>query len=410
MTLSIQTTIAMNKHADKKIFFAEFVALMALYVALMAMSIDTILPALFVIGEEFHVASENDSQYVIGILFLGFTFGQIIYGPVSDSFGRRSTIYVGLIIFIIGNILSLSATSFSMMLFGRFLQGFGAAGPRIISVAVTRDLYRGREMARVMSFIMTIFILVPVIAPSIGQAILLFASWRVIFRIFLVAAVIAFIWTYLRLPETLKAKDVRPFNFKSIWHDFCKVAGNKITLGYAICAGLVFGSLIGYLNSSRQIFQDYFGVGKNFAYYFAISALSIGAASILNSMIVRRFGMKLLCHYALIVTIVMSLIFLPISLQQEHMSVTLFMVYMVVVFFCMGLMFGNLNALAMEPMEHYAGIASAFVGSLSSGISAVIGAAIGQSYNNSLSPMFIGFLLLSLSSFFLLNWLKKFCN
>lgn len=410
MTLSIQTTIAMNKHADKKIFFAEFVALMALYVALMAMSIDTILPALFVIGEEFHVASENDSQYVIGILFLGFTFGQIIYGPVSDSFGRRSTIYVGLIIFIIGNILSLSATSFSMMLFGRFLQGFGAAGPRIISVAVTRDLYRGREMARVMSFIMTIFILVPVIAPSIGQAILLFASWRVIFRIFLVAAVIAFIWTYLRLPETLKAKDVRPFNFKSIWHDFCKVAGNKITLGYAICAGLVFGSLIGYLNSSRQIFQDYFGVGKNFAYYFAISALSIGAASILNSMIVRRFGMKLLCHYALIVTIVMSLIFLPISLQQEHMSVTLFMVYMVVVFFCMGLMFGNLNALAMEPMEHYAGIASAFVGSLSSGISAVIGAAIGQSYNNSLSPMFIGFLLLSLSSFFLLNWLKKFGN
>jgi len=400
----------MNKHADKKIFFAEFVALMALYVALMAMSIDTILPALFVIGEEFHIANENDSQYIIGMLFLGFTFGQIIYGPVSDSFGRRGTIYVGLIIFIIGNILSLSATSFSMMLFGRFLQGFGAAGPRIISVAVTRDLYRGREMARVMSFIMTIFILVPVIAPSIGQAILLVASWRVIFRIFLVAAIIAFFWTYLRLPETLKAKDVRPFNLKTIWHDFCKVAGNRITLGYSICAGLVFGALIGYLNSSRQIFQDYFGVGKNFAYYFAISALSIGAASIVNSMIVRRFGMKLLCHYALLVTIVMSLIFLPLSLQEQHMPIALFMIYMVIVFFCMGLMFGNLNALAMEPMEHYAGIASAFVGSLSSGISAVIGAMIGQSYNGSLTPMFIGFLLLSIASFLLLNWLKKFGN
>lgn len=380
---------------------------MALYGALMAMAIDTILPALLTIGKDLNVTNENDAQYIIGMLFIGFTFGQIIYGPVSDSFGRRGTIYVGLIILIIGDILSIIAQDFSLMLLGRFLQGFGAAGPRITSMAVTRDLYRGREMARVMSFIMTIFIIIPVIAPSIGQLILVVANWRTIFEIFLICAVIAFLWTYFRLPETLKEKDVRPFNLKTIWKDFCKVAGNKITLGYTICAGMIFGALIGYLNSANQIFGDYFHAGKSFAFYFALSALSIGVASIVNSMIVRRFGMKLICHYAMIITIVMSAIYVPLSMQ-EYLPLWQFMIYMIVTFFCMGLMFGNLNALAMEPMEHYAGIAAAFVGSFSSGISAILGGWIGQSYNHSLSPMFIGFLILSSVSFALLCWLKKY--
>jgi DHA1 family bicyclomycin/chloramphenicol resistance-like MFS transporter len=397
----------MKKHFEKKIPFAEFVGLMALYVALMAMSIDTILPALSMIGQELNMADENQTQYIISILFLGFTFGQIIYGPISDSFGRRFTIYAGLAIFILGNILSINAESFSMMLVGRFLQGFGAASPRITSMAVIRDLYKGREMARVMSFIMSVFIIIPVIAPSIGQSILLVASWRVIFRIFLASAIIALIWTYFRLPETLKTKDIRPFNLPSIWHDFCKVISNKVTLGYAICAGLVFGALIGYLNSSRQIFQDYFDVGKSFPIYFAISALSIGIASFVNSMIVRRYGMKLICHYALLITIIMSVIFLPLSMQASAMPLWQFMTYMLVVFFCIGLLFGNLNALAMEPMEHYAGIASAVVGSLSSGISVLAGTLIGQSYNHSLTPMFIGFLLLSISSFILSLMLKR---
>lgn len=396
----------MNKHAGKKIPFAEFIGLMALYVALMAMSIDTILPALSIIGRELNVIDENHTQYIIGILFLGFTFGQIIYGPISDSFGRRFTIYAGLVIFIIGNILSINAENYSMMLLGRFLQGFGAASPRITSMAVIRDLYKGREMARVMSFIMTVFIIIPVIAPSIGQAILLVTSWRVIFRIFLVAAIIALFWTYFRLPETLKTQDIKPFNLPTIWNDFCIVISNKITLRYTICAGLVFGALIGYLNCSRQIFQDYFHTGESFPLYFALSALSIGAASIVNSMIVRRYGMKLICHYALLVTIIMSAIFLILSMQENQMPIWQFMTYMIVVFFCMGLLFGNLNALAMEPMGHYAGIASSVVGALSSGISVIIGTLIGQSYNQSLIPMFAGFLLLSISSLVLSLRLK----
>lgn len=391
----------------KDIPFGEFVALMALYVALMAMSIDTILPALSLVGRDLGVVDENSTQYIIGIIFLGFTFGQIIYGPIADSFGRKPTVYIGLVIFAIGDLLSLQSQDFTTMLLGRLLQGFGAASPRIISTAIIRDLYNGREMARVMSFIMTIFIIIPVVAPSVGQAILLFAHWRIIFALILVAAIIATIWTYFRLPETLKPQDVRPFNLRAIWHDFIKVVSNRITLGYAMCAGLVFGAMIGYLTSSRQIFQDYFGVGEMFSVYFGISALSIGVASIINSMIVRRLGMKIICHYALMVMIIMSLIFLPLTILQTQVPIWQFMVFALITFFCLGLLFGNLNALAMEPMGHVAGIASAVIGCLSSGISAIIGTIIGQSFNNTLTPMVSGFLLLTMIGFVIQFLLKN---
>lgn len=398
----------MKNRAQPTPSFIEFVTLMALYVAIMALSIDMILPALFIMGQEFGVTDKNQMQYVIGILFLGFTCGQIIYGPVSDSFGRKPAIYIGLIIFTIGTILSLTATSFHTMLIGRFLQGLGAASPRTTGIAIIRDLYKGREMARVMSFVMTIFILIPIIAPSLGQLILLVASWRVLFIIFLATGLIAMTLTFFRLPETLKQQDIRPFNAKAIWGDFCKVISNKITLGYTICAGLAFGAMIGYLTSSRQIFQDYFQVGELFPLYFGTSALSIGIASFTNSMIVRRLGMKVICHHALMVMMTMSALFLPlVILQGSTVPLWQFMIYILITFFFIGLLFGNLNTLAMEPMGHLAGIASAVVGSLSSGISAVIGTVIGQSFNNTLVPMVTGFLLLTIAAFILQVWLGK---
>ena len=393
---------------QKKSSFVEFVTLMALYVALMAMSIDMVLPSLFLMGQEFGIADQNQMQYVIGVLFLGFTFGQIIYGPLADSFGRKPTVYLGLIIFAVGNILSITAKDYSMMLVGRFLQGFGAASPRIVSIAIIRDLYKGRDMARVMSFIMTIFIIIPVIAPSIGQALLFVVSWRFLFGIFLAAAIVATIWTFLRLPETLKKQDARPFNLPAIWSDLLLVLRNKFSLGYTICAGLVFGALIGYLASSRQIFQDYFQVGELFPVYFGISALSIGISSIVNSLIVRKYGMKLICHYALILMMVMALTLIAVSLlQHQHLLLWQFMIFAVVTFFALGMLFGNLNALAMEPMGHVAGVAAAVTGCLSSGISAIIGTAIGQSYNHTLTPIFCGFLLLTSAAFFLQLWLAK---
>lgn len=393
---------------QKKSSFVEFVTLMALYVSLMAISIDMILPALFLMGKDFGIIDQNQMQYVIGVLFLGFTFGQIFYGPLADSFGRKPTVYLGLIIFVAGNILSITAQDYSMMLLGRFLQGFGAASPRIVSIAIIRDLYKGRDMARVMSFVMTIFIVIPVIAPSIGQALLFFMSWRFLFGVFLIAAIIATIWTFIRLPETLKKQDVRPFNLPTIWKDLLLVLGNKFAVGYAICNGLVFGALIGYLSSSRQIFQDYFQVGELFPIYFGISALSVGASSILNSMIVKKYGMKLICHHALLLMMVMSVSFFLMSIFQNHqLLIWQFMIFAVITFFALGMLFGNLNAMAMEQMGHVAGIAAAVTGCLSSGISVIIGTTIGQSYNNTLTPMFCGFFLLTSSAFLLQKWLGK---
>jgi DHA1 family bicyclomycin/chloramphenicol resistance-like MFS transporter len=390
----------MNKQIN--IPFPEFVTLMALYVALMAMAIDMMLPALSLIGSEFNVINENETQYLIGILFFGFTVGQVIYGPIADSFGRKFTIYIGLVLLIIGDILCLLAHNFTFMLVGRFIQGFGAASPRITSLAVIRDCYKGQDMARVMSFIMTIFIIIPVIAPSIGQAILLAYSWRFIFAIFLVSALIAIIWTYNRLPETLKESDVRPFNIKTILKDFRTVFKNKITMNYTICSGLIFGALIGYLTSSRQIFQDYFGTGKLFSLYFGLGALSIGISSIINSELVKHYKMKAICHNALIA--IMSISFLLIiisSLEAGHVTIWQFMIFVFIVFFCIGLLFGNLNALAMEPMGHIAGVASTVIGFLSSAISVIIGTIIGQSYNNTPMPLIISFLVLASLAFFI---------
>ncbi len=393
----------MNKQKSH-IPFPEFITLMALYVALMAMSIDMILPALQTIGLEFGIKNSNETQYIIGILFLGFTFGQVIYGPIADSFGRKPTVYTGFIIFAFGSFLSLISHSFEAILIGRFLQGFGAAAPRIVSTAIIRDLYKGREMARVMSFIMTIFIIIPVIAPSFGQALLLVASWRMMFAIFLSISIITMIWTYFRLPETLKKQDVRPFNLKMIWKDFCSVIGNKITLKYAICAGLIFSAMVGYITSCQQIFQDYFKIGNLFPIYFGICALSIGISSIVNSMIVRRFGMKLISHYALIAMIVISVLFLSLLIFQNNQAqIWQFMIFTLISFFCLGMLFGNLNALAMEPMGHYAGIASAVIGFISSGTSAILGTIIGQAYNGSLMPMVLGFLFLTIAAFILQN-------
>lgn len=402
----------MKTKTKKTVSLAEFIALMALFVSLTAMSIDMVLPALSLIGTDLGVSDGNHTQYIISSLFVGFTVGQLVTGPMADSFGRKFVVYLGLSVFIVGSILCLIASDFSIMLFGRLLQGIGAAAPRNISLTMTRDKYQGRDMARVSSFVMAIFILVPVLAPSFGQAILFFVSWRFIFGIFLIAALITTALTYFRLPETLKPEDKKPFSIKSILHGASKVIGNKTTLGYTICAGLIFGALVGYLNLSRQIFQDYYQVGARFSLYFSVSAISIGVSSIFNSTIVKRYGMNLICHYALLVMIITTALFLIFFFwlpeqQLEQIPIWAFMTYITIIFFCLGLLFGNLNAMAMEPMGHFAGIASGIIGSLSSAISVVIGTIIGQSYNNTLQPLIIGFLILSITSFTLQHFLPK---
>ena len=385
--------------------FGEFVALLALMTALVALSIDAMLPALSTIAGELGATRANDNQLVISLIFLGLSVGQIVYGPLSDSIGRKRPIYLGIGIYFFGTLLCLLATDFRVLLIGRFLQGVGAAGPRSVAVALVRDQYAGRQMARVMSFVMTVFILVPVIAPLLGQGILLVAHWRAIFGLYLVLALLVWAWFALRQPETLAVERRIPFQLTRILGAFREVFTNRIAFGYTIMAGLISGAFIGYLNSAQQIFQEEYRLGAQFPFYFAALALALGSASYVNAQLVVRFGMRLLSRWALIALIVLALLFFGYAfVMNGQPPLVLLMSYLLISFFAIGILFGNLNALAMEPLGHIAGVGAAVVGSLSTFISTFLGSAIGQSYNGTVLPLVGGFALLGLVTFGVMLW------
>lgn len=397
----------MNPNSNRAIGFAEFVALMAMMTCLTALSIDALLPALPEIGQALSVQRENDNQLIISLLFLGLATGQMIYGPLSDSTGRRPAIYAGFGLFVVGCLLALFATSFPVMLAGRVLQGLGAAGPRIVTVAMVRDQYQGRAMARVMSFVMAVFILVPVIAPLLGQLILILANWRAIFVAYLALALVACLWFALRQPETLAPNRRLPFSLARLGRAIGQILSNRIACGYTLAAGLVSGAFIGYLNSAQQIFQQQYGLGRLFPLYFAFLALAIGSASFLNARLVMRYGMRLLSRSALLALGGLSLVFWAIAFNLTGQPpLWALMIYLLLSFFCIGILFGNLNALAMEPLGHIAGVGAAVVGSLSTFISLLLGTLIGQSYNGTILPLVGGFALLSATALGVIRWIE----
>ncbi|HEY1383960.1 MAG TPA: MFS transporter, partial [Dongiaceae bacterium] len=252
MTHSIPSTGQQASHGASW----EFIILMAVMTSIIAFSIDSMLPALPQIGAELGVANENDRQLVVIVLFIGLSLAQIAYGPAADTVGRKPAAYCGFAVFIIGSLMCVFAGSFEVMLIGRFLQGVGAAGPRIVSLALVRDLYSGRAMARIMSMVMGIFIIVPVIAPSVGQALMLFGDWRFIFVALLAEGVIGLVWFALRQPETLREDRRMAFSLRRIFNAFREACTNPVTLGYTVAAGLVFGAFVGYLASTQQILGE----------------------------------------------------------------------------------------------------------------------------------------------------------
>lgn len=388
--------------------FAEFVALMATTVSLVALSIDAMLPALPAIGEDLGVVGANHTQLVVGVLFVGMALGQMIYGPLSDSTGRRPAILIGFAIFLAGSLLALLAQSFPLMLAGRFLQGMGAAGPRIVSIALIRDCFAGREMARVMSFIMAVFILVPALAPALGQLILALAHWRAIFAALLLMGLVAATWFALRQPETLAAKNRRSFSVGVIAAGVAEVCGNRIAIGYTVATGLVFSAFLGYLSTVQPMLQVQYALGARFPLYFAVLALSIGAASFLNGRLVIRHGMHKLARLALWGLTALSLGFLVVAWWfHGHPPLWSAMAWLMCTFFCVGLLFGNLNALAMEPLGHIAGVGAAVVGSVSTLISIVFGVALGQAYDGTVLPLVAGFSVLGAGALGVAAWTER---
>jgi DHA1 family bicyclomycin/chloramphenicol resistance-like MFS transporter len=385
--------------------FVEFVILISLMMSLTALSIDAMLPALPQIGRDLSVQNANDRQMVVSVLFLGLAFGQLFFGPLSDSIGRKPALYAGYGLYIAGALLSASTASFQVMLVGRLLQGFGLSAPRAVTLALVRDRYKGRAMARVMSFVMTVFILVPMIAPSLGQAILLFSSWRSIFVSFVLMALITLVWFALRMPETLAPEHRAPFSLRRIMDATLEIIRNRTALGYTVSAGLISGAFLGYLNSSQQIFQEQYALGELFPLFFAVIAFSVGLASLLNARLVMRFGMRFLVRWSLIIIVGLSILAFGIALLTAGQPPLWFlMAYIMTTFFCIGILFGNQNSLAMEPLGHLAGIGAAVVGSLSTFISMTLGMIIGQSYNGTVLPLIAGMAILSGLSILVVRW------
>ena len=373
---------------------AEFIPLVALLISLDALSSDAMLPALAAIARELGAARANDAQFVITSLFLGLGMGQMLFGPLSDRIGRKPAIYTGLALFMTGCLVSLFASSFEAMISGRVLQGIGVAGPHVVTMALVRDQYEGRMMARLMSLALAVFILVPTIAPALGQLIMWLAGWRAIFTTFLAIATVALAWLALRQPETLPAERRRPFSPGAIARAVVEIVRIRAAIGCTLASGLVFAPFVAYLSSAQQIFQQAYDTGALFPAYFASLSLSIGAALLLNGRLVMRLGMRVLCKAASTLVATVSLAAWLGALAFEGLPpLWLFMIYLASVFMCVGVLFGNLAALAMEPLGHIAGVGAAVVASLTTLVSVPFGILIGQQFDGTMYALIAAFAL-----------------
>lgn len=386
----------------------EFVTLMAVLMSLAALAIDAMLPALPVIGAELNVLESNETQKVILFIFIGLSVGQLFYGPLSDTLGRKPLIYAGILIFIAGCLLSIYAPSFELMLLGRFFQGLGVASTRVISLAIVRDQYSGNQMAKIMSLITVVFVIVPALAPTIGQGILYIADWRAIFWSFILLSGTALIWFKFRQAETLAIENRKPFNFAQFKYATGRIFTTKVAIGYTCASGLVFGAFIGYLVSSQQIFYDVFKMKDEFPFYFGVLACSIGLASFLNSRFVEKYGMKKITLIATAGVFLLSLLFLSFLAFNDGLApFPLFMIYMMFKFGCIGFLFGNYNSLAMEPLGDIAGSATAVISTVQNILSIGLGSLIAGAFAGNLYPLIIGFSCLGLLSLLMVLWIQR---
>jgi DHA1 family bicyclomycin/chloramphenicol resistance-like MFS transporter len=385
----------------------EFVALMASMMSIVALSIDAILPAMSIIGEAVGSQSSADNQLFIIMIFLGLGFGQLLFGPLSDSFGRKPIVYSGLGLFFIGSIVCIYAPSFEWMVIGRLLQGIGLSAPRTISISIVRDSYKGDYMAKIMSFVMVIFILVPVIAPMLGKWILNFYNWQAIFYFQLVFAVIVMIWFGLRQEETLKAENKKKFRLSMFIEGTKELFKFKETLLFTVISAFITGGFMVYLSSSQYIFENQYGLVDEFPYIFAGLALTIGGATFINGSLVMKLGMRKLVQYALIFYCLVSITYVIIFWSGANPSITILMIFMALQFASIGFLFGNTGAIAMEPIGHIAGLGAAIIGFFSTILAVPIAMFIGQFIKDTTLPMFIGFSICGIMSLLLFFVSKK---
>ncbi len=377
--------------------------LVASLMAMGALSIDTILPALSIIKSQYNV-NPRHIHWTITIVFLGLSIGQLIFGPISDSIGRKKTSLLGLAIFGLGNIISVSANDYGLFLISRFFQGLGAGATVVVSRAIARDLYSGSQLARVMSLVTTIFILVPVIAPGMGQLVISVLSWEFI-PIFTVLFCVALaFWIIAFLFETIKK--LRPFNFRVILDGVSEVFKCKTSRSYTVTAGLTFGVLVSYLNISQPLFQEYLLVGKYFVLYFGVLAFAVGLGSFLNAKLVTIFNPEKIILFSLRFETIWAISFLLFFTVGGVFNTFTVMLFLLPNFFVFGTIFGNMNALALSPMGHIAGTASAIIGTSSTLIALPLASLIGFYFSGTLLPFIVLIITVSTLSLFLIKKLN----
>lgn len=368
----------------------EFIALAAALMSLNALAIDIMLPGLQEIGADLGVDNENHRQYVISAYFAGMAVALLPYGPASDRFGRRAPILFGLAIYVVAAIGAAFSTSFEMLLALRFIQGVGAASTRVIAVSMVRDCFGGRQMAETMSLIFMVFMVIPVVAPSIGQVMMFIGNWHFIFIAMGGIGLIIALWAAIRMPETLHPQDRRPFTLSSIGKAFAIVLTNRFSLLYTLASTAVFAALFAFINSAQQIYVGIYGLGVMFPILFAVVAGFMALSSYLNSRLVVHFGMRKLSHGALTGFMLVSGVWLLWSLVG-HLPLVPFVILFAIAMFQFGWIGSNFNSIAMEPLGHIAGSASAVQGFIQTLGGGLIGALIGQAFDGTTTPLAIGF-------------------
>ena len=386
----------MKKESAKPNF--EFIALMASLMSIVALSIDALLPALSDIVIAINTLDSTDHQLLITMIFLGLGVGQLFFGPLSDSFGRKPIIYIGFFIFIVSSFICVFANSLEVMIIGRILQGIGLSAARTISISIIRDTYEGNYMAKVMSFVTAFFILVPVIAPAFGKIILEHMGWQAIFYMQVFFALIVGTWFWRRQKETLHPEYQVKFTSRVFISGVKELVKHKETLACTTISGLITGAFLVYLSSAQHVFEDQYNLKETFPYLFAALAVSIGTSTFLNGTLVLRFGMRKLAFIALITFTSLSLTYVALFWGSANPSVLVLMIFLSLIFFCLGFIWGNMRSIAMEPIGHIAGIGAAITGFISTLVSIPIATYIGSYITITVLPLFIGLSLCGMTA------------
>jgi DHA1 family bicyclomycin/chloramphenicol resistance-like MFS transporter len=369
----------------------EFIALMASLMSVVALAIDALLPALDVIGSAVHTQTPVENQLIITMIFLGLGIGPLIFGPLSDNLGRKPVVYFGFILFLLASFICVYAESIQYMIIGRVLQGIGLSAPRTISIAIIRDQYQGDPMARIMSFVTVVFLLVPIVAPALGKMVLDNFDWQSIFLMQLWCSGAVAVWFWKRQPETLDPTNKRALKIKDYFNGLSQVIKEPKTMGYTLISGLIFGSFMVYLSGAQQIFHEQYNLKDEFPLIFAGLSIAIGLAIFSNGHLVLRYGMKKIVTLALYGFFAIALLYVILFYGKVNPGIEVLMLFFGLQFFAIGFLFGNLRALAMQPMGHIAGMAAAITGFISTIMALPISTFIGTHIQDYVWPIFLGF-------------------